>query len=441
MIHVDLEQRLLTRVIDPQRHSLLFKVPPELRVHISTLALAPEFVLVDPKNIHYEDFRLRHNHDGNPDDDIIDELKAAPVQKCHTQRSLHIAEDFPESTGGNQGRKSVLSPHLLATCRRVFAEARLLIFRTERCIGPNGKSRFTRIRFRSSSLRAYHAFFGRELYALDFCGFPGRLQLSMTEHLRFSPMSLQTWRGYPPSKELLDIIWCPLLPRYIVAEGDGDSSIAPLTNLLRVGKIYRQEKELQLQQQQESSGHQSINQKSIKQETPVSHPDLGRPGWITPHPAGEHCSYPLRSWPRELVNMPRIQTLTLDFHCNEGQRPNFEAWLDTAVQSWNFPLNPKHQGYHYLSAQGNPIRKLSWRASVNYVGWLCEECSRTMELEGRDGCESHSAVRDKLTKGFGPRMYTWTVTWTRRRHNGPETYPYNGAIEVSEDDYQGEGDS
>ncbi|KAI7925683.1 hypothetical protein M0657_002291 [Pyricularia oryzae] len=78
------------------------------------------------------------------------------------------------------------------------------------------------------------------------------------------------------------------------------------------------------------------------------------------------------------------KTLTMNFHCSENWRANFEVIIDYVVEMWRFPLNPHHAGYYYLAAEGNPVRKLSWRGQM------------------------------------GPRMYTWTVTWTRRRYDGPE---------------------
>lgn len=36
-------------------------------------------------------------------------------------------------------------------------------------------------------------------------------------------------------------------------------------------------------------------------------------------------------------------------------------------------------------------------------------------------------------------MHAWTVTWTRRRHDGPEIYPYNRAVGVREDDLRSPG--
>lgn len=65
---------------------------------------------------------------------------------------------------------------------------------------------------------------------------------------------------------------------------------------------------------------------------PVSkQPAVGRPDWITLHPEGKRCSYDVGSWAREFVNLSRIKTFTMDFHCHKGERPNFKAWIEAVV--------------------------------------------------------------------------------------------------------------
>ncbi|EHA58255.1 hypothetical protein MGG_16509 [Pyricularia oryzae 70-15] len=90
---------------------------------------------------------------------------------------------------------------------------------------------------------------------------------------------------------------------------------------------------------------------------------LTRPTWM---PAIADI-YPLGSWAREFVNFPKIQTLTMNFHCSENWRANFEVIIDYVVEMWRFPLNPHHAGYYYLAAEGNPVRKLSWRGQMDLV--------------------------------------------------------------------------
>lgn len=78
MVVVDLVKGLETWNINQQSDSPLFtKLPPELRLTIFTLALAQDWKeLGNGVCLHGDyDFRLRHDHDGDPDDDIRDELE------------------------------------------------------------------------------------------------------------------------------------------------------------------------------------------------------------------------------------------------------------------------------------------------------------------------------------------------------------------------------
>ncbi|KAH8844940.1 hypothetical protein MCOR07_003916 [Pyricularia oryzae] len=74
------------------------------------------------------------------------------------------------------------------------------------------------------------------------------------------------------------------------------------------------------------------------------------------------------------------KTLTMNFHCSENWRANFEVIIDYVVEMWRFPLNPHHAGYHYLAAEGNPARKLSWRGQMGH--WE-DQCPLFHVLPGR----------------------------------------------------------
>lgn len=145
---------------------------------------------------------------------------------------------------------------------------------------------------------------------------------------------------------------------------------------------------------------------------------------------------------RQLSQNPDLDN-ELPFHCSENWRANFEVIIDYVVEMWRFPLNPHHAGYHYLVAEGNPARKLSWPGRwvigrINapfFTFYLVVPC----HIDG--DCPTHAASRDKVSRFIGPRMYTWTVTWTRRRYDGPEEYPYGDLVEVDEEDYWEDGDS
>ncbi|KAI6324742.1 hypothetical protein MCOR14_003800 [Pyricularia oryzae] len=81
-------------------------------------------------------FCLRHDHDGNPDDDVLSEIATKMPLAIEASNPLDIDSTLfdPENTCFNVGNftHKRLSPTLLAICRRVFIEAHLLIFKNER---------------------------------------------------------------------------------------------------------------------------------------------------------------------------------------------------------------------------------------------------------------------------------------------------------------------
>src|SRR5690606_23217030 len=78
--------------------------------------------------------------------------------------------------------------------------------------------------------------------------------------------------------------------------------------------------------------------------------------------------------------------------------------------TWRFPLGPRPDGFTYVSAQGNPVRKMSWRGPPD----LTPGC-----VEGPDHCsdiEVKPEFSDRrvglVEMGYGERMYSWAMTWT-----------------------------
>ncbi|KAL8362562.1 hypothetical protein RB601_008079 [Gaeumannomyces tritici] len=141
-------------------------------------------------------------------------------------------------------------------------------------------------------------------------------------------------------------------------------------------------------------------------------------------------------WGRKFVNLPELRTLIIDFDIDQHHREEMGTIVEWAARVWQLPLNPKtNGGYHYLSADGNPIEKITWRGSFIHSvccprGCKFADCST---LEWKD----KQKIVDRQMRGLGARMYTWTVKCTRRRYDGPGIYPYSGAIGVREDDLQG----
>ncbi|TLD20333.1 hypothetical protein PspLS_08609 [Pyricularia sp. CBS 133598] len=465
---IDLERRLENWVIDPQAGSPIFsRLPVEIRHEIFVLALAPRELFL---NVwwKYEDadscsnppnFCVRHDHDGDPDEDVADEIATKkPLGADDLIRRGGLAlrvggGRFPPGTGPSFTHRR-LSTTLLATCRRVFAEARLLIFEHERGhesgpsslmlwnrpAGPGSEGpgvsmccvsrakwsrertewerRFPRLSL-SGNPEYYYGFFTNKLTPFHPADrvLHKRYPWSKVKHLRLCPIDGHGWN----LQRNLSGDWRPL-----IGLGDYRRPQTLLQTFAHSARTYCKAK------------HEALASPGDRKDDGIEDPGRPRPNWM---PATAD-SYTLNSWAREFVNFPSIETLTMNFHCTETQRAHFEAIIEYVVDTWRFPLNPLHAGYHYLSAEGNAVDKMSWRGQMGHWERSCLECGKpAIRIDEEGWCATHAASREKVSRIIGPRMYTWTVTWTRRKETGPEQYPYRGLVHVAEGDYWQDGDS
>ncbi|ETS76096.1 hypothetical protein PFICI_11483 [Pestalotiopsis fici W106-1] len=99
-----------------------------------------------------------------------------------------------------------------------------------------------------------------------------------------------------------------------------------------------------------------------------------------------------RAWGLAFQHLRCLETLTIDFETAEDQRQELDRIVEWAV-GWKLPLAPGLFGRpRFLSAQGRPVEKMSWRGQA----WHSQP-----GLFGRPS----TAV------GRPPRLYVSTVTW------------------------------
>ncbi|KAK3290388.1 uncharacterized protein B0H64DRAFT_57366 [Chaetomium fimeti] len=124
------------------------------------------------------------------------------------------------------------------------------------------------------------------------------------------------------------------------------------------------------------------------------------------------------SWADVFLHMPRIKCLVIDFDAYEETWDRDKERVEWAVRVWRFPLwSPRSDGCTYLSAQGHPVRKMSWRGCADHFPPVCSRCSGTLDpnfMTPRCMCEYADEHLKLLERGLGPRIYTWTVKWTPR---------------------------
>ncbi|KAM0563723.1 hypothetical protein ACHAPJ_001455 [Fusarium lateritium] len=157
------------------------------------------------------------------------------------------------------------------------------------------------------------------------------------------------------------------------------------------------------------------------------------------------------TWGQALSLMPNLRRFTIDFEDSEEWFHALDKITEWAQRVWTFRLGGKMKGF-YLSAQGNAIKKYSWRgpavswtASCGYhtdqqpessraftesdtLGGLSrsEYMERHSKSEKSQKLEEYADIMDRYTDmpnccaecyrlddlGLGKKMYTFSVTWT-----------------------------
>ncbi|KAL8366608.1 hypothetical protein RB595_010460 [Gaeumannomyces hyphopodioides] len=445
--------------VDAQADSPLFNgtIPVEIRFEIFRHALTPSTVIFNrekgyvPDPAFYMDSFWEHNfreqtgHDDNVDSDLPDNLDELP--EITTGLSVCRNDELSWCRPGWRGRP-VLSINLLASCRRAFFEARQICFQIERCwwwwTGP----------WHPFNLRGGMVNFGykpeKRWYPPGIAGRPlDSWPLERVEwEQRFRSARIFGHPGFPSDDYLLGHRHPPPFLklqhlRITIPKSGMDGCFAremmvinPFGAQSGMEAAMRISKDFTLERALKRGGDGC---------------PTGRPAWMPPGLGFELLESDAEfqgPWGRKFVNLPELRTLTIDFDIDQYRRKKMDAIVEWAARVWQLPLNPNiNGGYHYLSADGNPIEKMTWRGSYIHRACPCGcnlRCQTFLYGDIGDGWNNGNISREEgkeldriRFKGFGARMYTWTVTWTRRRYDGPEIYPYNGAIGVREDDLRG----
>jgi len=159
-----------------------------------------------------------------------------------------------------------------------------------------------------------------------------------------------------------------------------------------------------------------------------------RPSWMPPLIFHENA------WGRVFVNTPRIRSLRIDIDVpdvryNEGKE--LVSWI---VRTWRFPLNPgdSANAYHYLGTSWEAVERYSWTGTRMQMSCIRQcgntNCHATAQDRAVGDCREHVEVARRFCMGIGPKMYTWRILWTRKRHTGPEVFPYGGWIKPADMD-------
>jgi len=425
------EARMKSWKVDPQADCPLFIwFPPEIRRQIWEETMTPEF-----RRPPQHDFCVRHGHDdwhATPNA-LGPHVTSSPRPFRINQESVKGIKMFSECRRPDLPSRPTLAPHVLATCRRILCEARHLLFRNnDRCfwLSPN---------WDPAGICEY-----REVTSPSQWGEArGRWELRFTSRRLFMPINkvqnLQLWLWadgeptghtcYSNTLEHLRITFrrCDWTRRF-----RSPPSINPFSQ--GVGMDMLEMMEMTRDFSWPNGGEytfSAVNSGTVLTATRQEDDNddggnrRGRPGWMVPIRLGRNC------WGRTFVNTPRLKTLTIDFDISEDQAQKMLAIVEWAVRTWRFPVHTDS----YLATDWDSVNRYTWRGLPGHWGIYCPDLQCQSHMwERRRGCREHQKIHENIMKGVGPRMVTWTVTWTRRKHDGPEKFPYGDWIAPSSHD-------
>ncbi|KAJ1331593.1 hypothetical protein MN608_05053 [Microdochium nivale] len=144
----------------------------------------------------------------------------------------------------------------------------------------------------------------------------------------------------------------------------------------------------------------------------------------------QHDMFEHKSWGLAFREMTNLKTLTMDFETAEDKKEELDRIVEWSIK-WRFPLAPslsqpsgqhnvapggegitsgEHNFRRYLSAEGQPVEKMSWRGTRGYWSMRCAACpqGQRMANEACPGCQERQRLE---IHGLGPRLYVSTVTW------------------------------
>ena len=171
-----------------------------------------------------------------------------------------------------------------------------------------------------------------------------------------------------------------------------------------------------------------------------------------------------RSWAVAFALMRNLRTIVIDFEGTEDRRAQLERLVDNAANKWQFLVfsnppppvvkldgellawaldtseipagrapwmrmtNPMYRirsgepgivcsdgkpvARNWLTTEGNEIVKMSWRGLPFHWTLKCPDCNT--DGWGNKECWTCDYEQRMRGKGKGPRLYSWTVTWTAK---------------------------
>ncbi|CAM1511203.1 Fc.00g087160.m01.CDS01 [Cosmosporella sp. VM-42] len=404
-----LSSQIPTWTINPQTSCCLYTLfPPEIRFLIFKFAFTEEDVYHSRNGKRLFDFpeprwQIRNLHDDASKPENLDEdLEGFDMQyyKRHLDDVSHRRQrDWLRP--GSTGRRRQYTA-LLRTCRQIFVEARdLLTAQTtivsidaaggKRLSSDEQLSKYVMARYTANRIKFLHQF--AHLAYLEDALWIDCKQFGVyrcVQNLRLTIRKTDWWH------------WQKSMPLDLLPYDDGGNA-----------ETYTE------------TERQSLSMKDQMEMTKEYGKSITRPP-IPPIPFFRNFEERDDiSWGDSLSWFPNLKTLTMDFEYSEDKFYDLHDLAHWAQRVWTFRLGGTMKGY-YLSAEGSPVKKSSWRGLATH--WSkecpCQSVVTSYETDLSDSEEDYDwhtpgeccARREELKAlGIGPKMYVFTVRWTARK--------------------------
>ncbi|KAF5025818.1 hypothetical protein F66182_2151 [Fusarium sp. NRRL 66182] len=353
--------------IEPQESSPLFaSLPPELRIKVFNYALSehntyfskngePLLVISEPEWLlcKLPDDTKKPSEGHSSLSNIDDVFHYVRNGRSRMPCSIGRVERVPVWLRPDQAPRRFQHTELLRTCRRIFVEARDLLMK-------------------NTTLRL---FFGSG-YMFPRLPFDNNYRIArMTDMTRYTANRISSLELHVSQLGLEDSflgfffrceeLRCIKNLRIIISHLDWENG--PLLTPYESG---RAEPQL-VQRHMEATKYHGVNG---DKRAPI--PPIDRLVREANFDRQRHWG----AWGEGLSMIPNLSRLTIDFEDTESWFAQLLSLSEWAQRVWTFRLGGRMKGY-YLSAQGNPVKKSSWRALDSRSNSECEYCTREMPLE------------------------------------------------------------
>lgn len=139
---------------------------------------------------------------------------------------------------------------------------------------------------------------------------------------------------------------------------------------------------------------------------------------------GTQPEFQTTAWGRMFYVMANLKKLTITFETSEDKEDEMEQIVDWArtwrfqIKSWRYWMMKDNEVMAHLIADDTTTKKTSWRGLIYHWSDVCPNCSTRVSLP-KDDCPYCQKREALMRDGKGPRLLTWTLTWSSKLVDPP----------------------